>query len=115
VAQIGPYRFDADLILNVGFRSDGHREEGEVSPVWIMVPARSGSELDESGDAGLHGGDGGDDEVRQSTASPMVVVAACLACRWAARVRLEAVGAAGARARIASIWGVIHCRVLRRS
>jgi hypothetical protein len=55
----------------------------------VRFPARSGSEVDESGDAGLPGGDEGDDELHWSTASPTVVMVAWIAWQWRAEARPE--------------------------
>jgi hypothetical protein len=63
----------------------------------------------DSGDARLPGACGGDDKVRRSTANPTVVVAACLVCRWAARVRLKAAGATEIELEIQRPGGVLLC------
>jgi hypothetical protein len=46
----------------------------------------AGSGEDAGGDAGPPRAGEGDDEVRRSTASTLVVVAVSISCRWAARV-----------------------------
>jgi hypothetical protein len=72
---------------------------------------RSGSEVDESGDAVLLGDDGGDDEVHRSTASSMVVVAWTNWLRGLVERQLEGGGVCGDVGSIAAAWG---CRNQRR-
>jgi hypothetical protein len=63
----------------VGSGSGGGERRTGCSPAWSRVSARSGSEVDILGDAGPLGGDEGDNELRQSTASPTVVMVAWIA------------------------------------
>jgi hypothetical protein len=68
--------------------------------------------VDVSSDAGLLGGDGGDDKVRRSTASAWVAAAVSIASCTRTGDRLEASGAAELRAQITAAWGR-HARVRR--
>jgi hypothetical protein len=56
----------------------GRERVGELTGV-VRFPARSGLVEDVPGDAGLPGGDEGDDELRRSTVSPTVVMVAWIA------------------------------------
>jgi hypothetical protein len=94
----------------VGCRSNSQGGRGRSSPAAARFPATAGLGVVESRDAGLPGGDGGDDEVRRVEVSMMVVVASAIASRSGARARPKLPGAGGAQGPDSSAWGRIRVR-----
>jgi hypothetical protein len=75
--QITPYRFGLNLIVRVGFRSDGRERRGGDLTADGLGFRRIGSGLSDSDDVVLPGACGGDDGAQQRSAISMGVVA-----RW---------------------------------